>query len=284
MTEMAFDPIDPHKTQDEFRNYKDSARQRRVEDFYNQQHRLQTYSFVKEMQRKHLALDKGEMSVWEALEYLDSVVDDSDPDTNLSQIQHALQSAEAVRREYPGEEHEWLQLVALLHDLGKLLAVTDEKRGLVGEPQWAVVGDTFPVGCKFEEASNVFPEFFKENPDSSDPVYSSELGIYSPKCGFSSMDFSFGHDEYLYQVFVRNGCKLPPQALYMIRFHSFYPWHKHGGYKQFADDFDMEMLPWLKSFNKFDLYSKADDLPNRAELETYYKKLIDKYFPAKLKW
>ena len=39
------------------------------------------------------------MGVWEALEYLNTLVDDSDPDTDLSQIEHNLQTAEAIRRD-----------------------------------------------------------------------------------------------------------------------------------------------------------------------------------------
>ena len=35
----------------------------------------------------------------------------------------------------------WLILTGLIHDLGKILA-------LKGEPQWAVVGDTFITGCQ----------------------------------------------------------------------------------------------------------------------------------------
>ena len=35
---------------------------------------------------------------------------------------------------------------------------------LFGEPQWAVVGDTFPVGCAHSEKI-VYPEFFAYNPD-----------------------------------------------------------------------------------------------------------------------
>lgn len=58
---------------------------------------------------------------------------------------------------------DWLQLTGLVHDLGKLLA-------LWGEPQWAVVGDTFPVGCKFSDQC-VFPEFFEGNPDFNDPRF-----------------------------------------------------------------------------------------------------------------
>jgi hypothetical protein len=35
--------------------------------------------------------------------------------------------------------------------------------------------------------------------------------------GLKNVHMSWGHDEYLYQVCVRNGSTLPEQALYMIR-------------------------------------------------------------------
>jgi inositol oxygenase len=43
-----------------------------------------------------------------------------------------------------------------VHDLGKCLC-------LYGEPQWGVVGDTFPTGCAYSDAV-VFPEYFRANP------------------------------------------------------------------------------------------------------------------------
>jgi hypothetical protein len=146
----------------------------------------------------------------------DSLVDDSDPDTELSQTQHALQTAEAIRAKYPGEEYDWFHLTGLIHDLGKILAISCK------EPQWCTVGDTFPVGCAFSDKS-VFPQYFDANPDRTDPRYNTELGVYEPHCGLEKVKMSWGHDEYLYQVCVRNGSTLPIEGLYMIRFHSFYP-------------------------------------------------------------
>lgn len=138
-----------------FRNYKNSAHQvrcaritnrsramhnsrwqARVEKFYAEQHAKQTFDSVRAMEKRHLQFNKVKMGAWEAIEYLDKVVDSSDPDTALTQIQHALQSAEAARKLYP--DIDWLHLVGLIHDLGKLLAVTDPERNLVGDPQWAV--------------------------------------------------------------------------------------------------------------------------------------------------
>ena len=79
------------------------------------------------------------MSIWEALDYLNTLVDDSDPDIELDQLQHLLQTSEAIRKDgHP----DWFVLTGLLHDLGKVLC-------LFGEPQWAVVGDTFPCWLQF---------------------------------------------------------------------------------------------------------------------------------------
>ena len=129
------------------------------------------------------------MGVWEAMEFLNTLVDDSDPDTDLSQIEHLLQTAEAIRRDgHP----RWFVLTGLIHDLGKILC-------LFGEPQWAVVGDTFPVGCAFSDKI-VFPEFFADNPDAQVPEYQTPCGIYEPGCGLDSVHLSWGHDEYLYHV------------------------------------------------------------------------------------
>ena len=110
-------------------------------------------------------------------------------------------------------------LAGLIHDFGKVLC-------LFGEPQWAVVGDTFPVGCAWS-AKIVYPEFFRDNPDRQVPAYQTPCGVYEEGCGLDNVDMSWGHDEYMYHV-VKD--YLPEEALYMIRYHSFYPIHREGAY------------------------------------------------------
>ena len=68
---------------------------------------------VKKTREEYAKLYKAEMSIWEAIELLDSFVDESDPDIDEPQIQHLLQSAEAIRKDYPDED--WLHLTALIH-------------------------------------------------------------------------------------------------------------------------------------------------------------------------
>ncbi|KAI4299729.1 hypothetical protein L6164_033160 [Bauhinia variegata] len=126
------------------------------------------------------------------------VVDESDPDLDEPQIQHLLQLAEAIRKDYPNED--WLHLAALIHDLGKILLLP--KFG--GLPQWAVVGDTFPLGCAFDEANVHHKMYFKENPDYKNPAYASKNGIYKEKCGLDNLVISWGHDDYMYMVAKKN--------------------------------------------------------------------------------
>lgn len=264
-----------HKDRAAFRNYEDNPRKARVTQFYTLQHEHQTVDFVTKARQEFLSFTHGKMGVWAALELLNSLVDDSDPDIDLSQLQHALQTAEAIRSKHPNEE--WMPVVGLIHDLGKLLGAK------FGQPQWAVVGDTFPVGVKFSPKC-VYYDKFATNPDFNHEVYSTENGIYKPGCGISNLMMSWGHDEYMYQVCVKNGCTIPIQGLYMIRFHSFYPWHKERAYTQFEDETDKAMLPWVLEFNQFDLYSKADRTYDYEALKEYYQKLILKYFPSELVW
>ena len=77
---------------------------------------------------------------------------------------------------------------------------------------------------------------------------------------------------------------LPKEALYMIRYHSFYPWHREGAYSYFLNDEDRAMLKWVKAFNPYDLYTKSSQRPNLKELRPFYDGLIKEFFPPVLNW
>ncbi len=262
------DPAETKKEKEEFRNYIDSERLDTVREFYRLNHTYQTYDFVCYKEEEFLKFNKKEMSIWEAVDFLNTLVDDSDPDIDLDQMQHLLQTSEAIRADgHP----DWFVLTGFIHDLGKILC-------LFGEPQWAVVGDTFPVGCAYSDKI-VYPEFFKENPDYTNEKYNTKYGIYKPNCGLDNVKMSWGHDEYLYQIFKDY---LPEPALYMIRYHSFYSQHRENDYTHLMNEKDIEMFEWVKKFNPYDLYSKAPVPPNAQELLPYYKELVAKYLPEKL--
>ena len=256
-----------HKGREHFRNYEEPARAS-VRELYRLNHLHQTYALGEIKRKEYLGLNRRALGVWEALEYLDTLVDDSDPDIELSQLEHLLQTAEAIRKDgHP----DWFVLTGLVHDLGKVLC-------LFGEPQWAVVGDTFPVGCAFRP-SVVYPELFAGNPDEREPRFQGRLGIYEEGCGLSNVRLSWGHDEYMYHV-VKD--YLPEPALYMVRYHSFYAWHRERAYDYLCDDHDREMLRHVQAFNRYDLYSKSPQPPDWNKLRPYYSELISRYFPAEL--
>jgi len=261
----------PHsqQEQDGFRDYRADARPS-VREFYRLNHQHQTLDFVRAKRAEYLPLNRRRMSIWEAMEFLNTLVDHSDPDTELPQIEHLLQTAEQIRAD---GKPRWFILTGLIHDLGKILC-------LFGEPQWAVVGDTFPVGCAYS-SKVVFPEFFALNPDSREPRYQTACGIYEPGCGLDQVSLSWGHDEYLYQV-VKD--YLPEEGLYMVRYHSFYAAHREGEYGHLMNDHDRAMFDWVRAFNPYDLYTKRDRRPEVATLRPYYEDLIAEFFPPVLRW
>ncbi|KAK5996660.1 Inositol oxygenase 1 [Cladobotryum mycophilum] len=269
--------FDADKDKTNFRQYEDACD--RVKNFYKEQHEKQTvaYNLAARNRFHNASRVRPEMTIWQAMEKLNTLVDESDPDTSLSQIEHLLQSAEAIRRD---GKPRWMQCVGLVHDLGKLMLFFDD---LKTQGQWDVVGDTFPVGCAYDKRI-ILPETFTGNPDFRDPVYSTKHGIYTPGCGLDNLMMSWGHDEYLYLV-LRDQSTLPREALAMVRYHSFYSWHREGAYHEFMCERDWDMLRAVQAFNPYDLYSKSDGVPTVEELKPYYMELIDEFFPQKVvKW
>lgn len=261
--------INDAKQYRQFRQYELAAD--RVKLFYKEQHEKQTVAYNIQARINFKTKIRDRMTVWDALVKLNNLLDESDPDTELSQIDHALQTAEAIRRD---NKPRWFQLVGLIHDLGKLLYFYDS------QGQWDVVGDTFPVGCKFSKKI-IFHEYFDENPDMKNPLYKTKYGIYSPHCGLDNVMLSWGHDEYMYHL-AKEQTTLPQEALAMIRYHSFYPWHSEGAYKYLMNEKDEEMLKCVQEFNPYDLYSKSDVRCDIEELKPYYLELIDEFFPKKI--
>eukprot|EP01006_Ploeotia_vitrea_P050689 TRINITY_DN67486_c0_g1_i3.p1 TRINITY_DN67486_c0_g1~~TRINITY_DN67486_c0_g1_i3.p1 ORF type:complete len:302 (-),score=15.02 TRINITY_DN67486_c0_g1_i3:262-1131(-) len=268
--------IELDKAEEQFRVYSDENT--RVRTFYHTKNSRMTMentvSQMKKLQQLGIRL-----MVWECLEMLEEIDDESDPDTTMAQIEHAYQTAEALRRLYPDDEYDWLHLTGLLHDLGKI--VCHPKFG--SAEQWNAVGDTYPMGCQFSPKV-VHAEAFENNPDSHNPEFNTKFGIYQESCGLRNVTMAWGHDEYMYRILSRpdNRHKLPDEALAIIRFHSFYAWHTSNEYDHLCDDHDHKMKKWVKAFQQCDLYSKSEVPINREEVRKYYNGLIMKYLPKYL--
>ncbi len=62
-------------------------------EFYRINHEQQTVAYVLGKEKEYFGLTRGKKNIWEAGEYLNTLVDDSDPDTDLTQMEHLLQTS-----------------------------------------------------------------------------------------------------------------------------------------------------------------------------------------------
>ncbi|KAJ7470239.1 myo-inositol oxygenase [Mycena galericulata] len=262
--------FDAAKDKTQFRQYEAACD--RVKNFYMEQHEKQTVEFNIKMRANMRKSVRARMGIWEAMEKLNTLVDNSDPDTALSQIERLMQTAEAIRRDGKPDWSHWTRVTGLVHDLGKLLHLfVSEEIGRC----W----HTFVVDCAFSEKI-VQPDSFVGNPESQDAVYSTEYGIYNPNCGLENVMLSWGHDEYIYHI-LKNQSSLPEEGFAMIRYHSFYPWHCEGAYTHITNASDEKVRSCTRAFNPYNLYSKSDEAVDPAALKPYYEGLIKKYFKTR---
>ena len=240
-----------------------------VLNFYHEQHKNLT--FQKAISFRNHYIPTKFFSVEKLLNLSDDIIDRSDPDTNLGQIYHACQTAEWMRKinsENPENIPEWMIVIALIHDLGKV----SEK--LYDIESCYLSGDSYPLGCKLSDHIIRRDLGFDENGDTF------EEGNYESGCGFSNMIF-WGHDEIIYTALKHSGTNLPEEALYTARFHSFYSWHQKNDYLKYADKKDISCLGFLRIFQLADLYSKENikDININILKDPYYQALISRYLP-----
>ena len=208
----------PVKEKTDFRNYNQGEITAAVKEHYRKMRTRQTYDYVQRMKAKYLTFERP-MDLWDMMERLNALIDVSDPDINLPNVIHLLQSAEGLRAD---GRPDWMQLVGLIHDLGKAMYLFgSDEDGTSQAEQWGLVGDVFVVGCKLPD-SCVYPEFNELNPDMQDSRYNTELGVYEAGCGLDKLHLAWGHDEYLYQVLKNHpNNQIPEAGMAMVRYHSF---------------------------------------------------------------
>lgn len=240
-----------------------------LDSLYLRNHRDQTMAKVQELRSRYGARRLGRAKVWDRLMSLAEVNDESDADLEgMSQLGHALQTANAIVD--AGMDEDWI-VAGLVHDLGKVLVEA-------GEPQEFVVGDIFPIGCRYSEKI-IRHDFLRQNPDWNNPDYQSPCGIYDEGCGLDHVVFSFGHDEYGYQLFRE---QLPYEIAWMIRYHSFQS--IAGEYLHLFDERDLALREsHMKPFARFDLYTKHPRQVVEQRLGEY-RDLIERRFPDPIDW
>ena len=241
-----------------------------IHNTYKTQREKINYNFNNYLLNKYCKFSNQD-NFWNLFNKLDGIVDLSDPDTSMPNSLHALQTAEAMRRD---NRPDWMCLTGLIHDMGKILYIKGcDEDGTSINTQWAIVGDTFITGCKIPN-NIVLSEYNNFNED-----HKNNLNIYSNNCGLDNCSVSFGHDEYMYRLLRANCNTLPLEAEYMVRYHSLYTWHSTNSYDYLENDLDREIKSWVQEFNKYDLYTKDDNniISWTDELREYYENLVKKY-------
>ncbi|HVN85901.1 MAG TPA: inositol oxygenase family protein [Candidatus Binatia bacterium] len=240
-----------------------------LDALYLRNHRDQTMAKVRELRDKYAARRLGKATVWDRLMALRDINDESDADLEgMSQLGHALQTANSLADAGLGED--WI-VTGLVHDLGKILIQH-------GEAQEFVVGDIFPVGCAYSP-NIIRHDFLKQNPDWTNPDYQTRNGIYEEGCGLDAVVFSYGHDEYMYQIMKDH---LPADFAWAIRYHSFQS--IAGDYLHLFNAEDRRRREsYMKSFAVHDLYTKNPHVALEARLPEY-EALIKRRFPDPIEW
>jgi len=246
-----------------------------IRDLYKKQRLNCNYIFNQNLIKKYCSYNSL-INFWSLFSTLDGIVDLSDPDTAMPNSLHALQTAEAIRKD---NKPDWFVLCGLIHDLGKCIYLSGkDDDGTSKSTQWAIVGDTFITGCTIPD-DIILSEYNILNSD-----HQNNISLYKNNCGLSNCSVSFGHDEYMYRLLIANNHSLPDEALYIIRYHSLYCWHSSTSYDYLTDTKDYNMKSIVQEFNKYDLYTKDDKNIIRwtSELKEYYTKLIKKYIAKDL--
>ena len=240
-----------------------------VPEFYLRHNRDQSLERARALQQKYARRILGRATVRERFESLGGVRDASDGDLQgMSQLGHALQTANALRRDGLGED--WVVL-GLIHDLGKVLLEH-------GEAPEFVVGDTFPLGCRFSPRIR-HAEHLSLNPDAREASYQTRCGIYDEGCGLDRVVFAYGHDEYLAEVL---GDRLPYALRWTIRHHSFQSVAED--YLHLFDARDHQLREsHMKRFARYDLYTKDPEEVSAEHVEEYCA-LLDRRFPEPVDW
>jgi inositol oxygenase len=240
-----------------------------LDGFYRRHHRDQTMAKVLELREKYAARRLGRATVWDRLMSLREINDESDPALEgMSQLGHALQTANSIVD--AGLDEDWI-ITGLVHDLGKIIVQ-------YGERQEFTVGDIFPIGCRYSPQIIRY-EYLAQNPDWSDPRYQTENGIYDAGCGLDQVVFSYGHDEYTYQIMKDF---VPQDFAWVIRHHSFQS--IAGDYLHlFSADDLRRRESHMKVFARHDLYTKHPRQVLEARLPEY-EALIRRRFPDPVEW
>jgi inositol oxygenase len=228
---------------------------------YLQCWRLQTYEYVHSMRSRFLNFSLQKATIFDALGWIhkypaypfhawscdDTIGSSIVSSPSLRTLSFLM--AEAARDEGLPD---WIQLVALFHELGEAVKVLDPiNTGAMADTtyDWTISTRSRLVGCKIPDRAS-FSEFRHFNPDTLDAQYSTDTGVYESNCGLDNALLMWSGPEYMYHLLRHNHTALPVEALAMIRYFLLGDWHEHHEYTSITNEHDDDMLPWVSDFDR----------------------------------
>ena len=225
---------------------------------YRKSWKFQTYDYVSSMRSRFLNFSLGRATLIEALGWIHSFpahpfhawssddITDQPPDPSLRTLSFFM--AEIAREEGLPD---WVQLIALIHELGEAVKVLDPSH--TGEMaksiyDWTISSRSRVVGCKTPDRAT-FKEFRHLNMDEEDSRYNTDVGAYQANCGLENVFLLWTGCEYMYHLLRHNNVSLPEEALAMLRYCLLGDWHEHHEYSSITNADDEDMLPFIQEFD-----------------------------------
>jgi len=254
----------------------------------------QTVEFVTAMRTRYLKFDIMEMGLHEALNLAKTIpcnpfnLNSDDMRTSPSLRSLCFQTAESARKDgHP----DWVQLVALLHGLGRVLNCIDTAASSTpNDYDWTLSCRSRVVGCLAPRCAS-FSEYRNLNKDGTDPRYNSPNGMYNNKCGLDDVLLMWTGPEYMYHMIKHNSLAIPEDGLAMLRLFSLGDWHTHSEYDHLASINDEEVRPFVAEFDQMRRRSRRQCEEEMSDEECdqlwheYYVRIATKYNAAgQLRW
>eukprot|EP00521_Asterionellopsis_glacialis_P006075 CAMPEP_0195281326 /NCGR_PEP_ID=MMETSP0707-20130614/683_1 /TAXON_ID=33640 /ORGANISM="Asterionellopsis glacialis, Strain CCMP134" /LENGTH=720 /DNA_ID=CAMNT_0040340201 /DNA_START=51 /DNA_END=2210 /DNA_ORIENTATION=- len=249
----------------------------------------QTVEFVTAMRTRYLKFNIKEMGLHEALNLAKTIpgnpfhLNNDGMRTSPSLRSLCFQTAESARQDgHP----DWVQLVALLHGLGRVLNCIDTAASSTPDYyDWTLSCRSRVVGCLAPTCAS-FGEFRNLNKDESDPRYNSPNGMYNANCGLDEVLLMWTGPEYMYHMIKHNSLAIPEDGLAMLRLFSLGDWHTHSEYDHLASIDDEEVRPFVAEFDQMRRRSRRECEEEMSDIECdqlwneYYVRIATKYNAA----
>lgn len=223
--------------------------------------KFQTFDYVSTMRTRFLNFSLGKATLFEALRWIhafpahpfhvwssDESIPDSSPESAPSLRTLCFLMAEIAREEGLPD---WVQLLALFHELGEAVKVLDPSRtGDMANSiyDWTISSRSRVVGCKIPQRAT-FSEYRHLNMDEEDSRYNSDTGVYRANCGLEHVSLMWSGCEYMYYLMRHNKASLPEEFFAILRYFLLGDWHEHGEYSTLTNAYDDDMLPFIQEFD-----------------------------------